>query len=275
VVAGDGSGLRRLTYTASAVSPAWSPSGDQIAFSVVHRYPVTIEEHGRKEHGAYGETARLWSIRPDGSGAQPLEPEPPTPATLIDHERALRKLRRQISREGKSKVLKRLLERGLQGREEDYAGGFTPDGSQLVFTRYAVEPAIMAIPARGGHPLPLVKNASEPALSPDGRLLAFDSARAHNGQICASEDYCQAATELYVANSDASNQRRLTHTNSIDELMPMFSRDGGTIAYVHGEGIGAAECTAIWQSTASRGASRPLLAAPSCNTWYYDPAWRP
>jgi Tol biopolymer transport system component len=236
---------------------------------------VTFEEHGRKEHGAYGETARLWSIRPDGSGVQPLEPEPPHPATLINPERALKKLRRQISREGKSKVLKRLLERGLQGHEEDYAGGFTPDGSRLVFTRYAVEPAIMAIPAGGGHPRVLVKNASEPALSPDGRLLAFDSAGTHNGQICPSADFCQAATELYVANSDASDQRRLTHTRSIDELMPTFSPDGGTVAYVHGEGLGAAECTAIWQLPTSGGASRPLLVAPSCRTWYYDPAWRP
>ena len=275
LVAADGTGLQRLTNTYSAVKPVWSPSGNQIVFSVTHRYAVTIEERGRKEHGAYAETARLWSIRPDSSGARPLEPEPHHPATLVNPKRSLEELRRLIKKEGKSKALKRLVERSLREGGHDYAGSFTPDSSHLAFTRLGLQPAIMMMPAAGGSPRLLIHNASEPVVSTDGRLLAFNSARDHNGELSDSEDSSHTATELYVAHADGSHQRRLTHTRSIDELAPAFSRDGSTIAYLRGESVGAAECTAIWEMPASGGPSHPLLADPSCNTWYYDPVWRP
>jgi WD40-like Beta Propeller Repeat len=263
-----------------ATRPLQASSGsDELVVwqSVTGNPPV----RGRRERGAYAETARLWSIRPDGSGARPLEPAPHRPATFVNADRMLKELTRMIKREGRSKALKQLGERSLRAGGIDYAGSFTPDGSHIVFTRLGfhaaimVQAAIMVVPAAGGSARPLIHDASEPVFSPDGRLLAFDSARDHNGEASGSEDFSRTATDLYVAQADGTHPQRLTHTRSIDELTPTFSPDGRTIAYTHGESSGAAECTSIWEMPASGGRPRPLIADPTCNTWYSDPAWRP
>lgn len=280
LVAADGTGLRRLTHTNSAVKPVWSPTGKQIIFSVTHEYAVTTQENGRRERGAYAETARLWSIRPDGSDARPLEPAP-HPATLVNFDRTLKELERMIKREGRSKALRQLDERSIRTSIHDYAGSFTPDGSRIAFTRLlgytglGFRTAIVVMPSAGGGAQPLIYDASEPAFSPEGRLLAFDSARNHNGEVSGSEDFSHPATDLYVAQANGTHQRRLTHTRSIDELAPTFSPDEHTIAYTHGESTGAAECTSIWSMPASGGPPRPILADPRCSSWYSDPAWRP
>lgn len=281
LVAADGTQLRRLTHTDSAVKPVWSPRGNQIVYSVIHEHTVTIVENGRRARGgAYAETARLWSIRPDGSGARPLDPAP-HPAAVVNFDRMLAELERMIKREGRAKALRQLDERSSRTSIHDYAGSFTPDGSRIAFTRLlgytglAFRTAIMVMPSAGGTARPLIYDAGEPAFSPDGRLLAFDSARDQNGDVSGSEDFSHPATDLYLAQANGMHPRRLTHTRSIDELEPTFSPHGQTIAYTHGESTGAAECTSIWGLPASGGPLRPILADPRCSSWYSDPAWRP
>lgn len=280
LVTADGTQLRRLTHTNSAVKPVWSPTGKQIIFSATHEYTVTIQENGRREHGAYAETARLWSIRPDGSGARPLEPQP-HPAALVNFDRMLKELERMVKREGRSKALRQWDERNIRASIHDYAGSFMPDGSRIAFTRLlgytglGFRTAIMVMPSAGGSARPLIYDASEPVFSPDERLVAFDSARGRGGEVSGSEDFSHPATDLYMAQANGMHPRRLTHTRSIDEFAPIFSPDGHTIAYTRSESTGAAECTSIWEMATSGGPSRPLVADPKCNTWYSDPAWRP
>ncbi|MDO9027223.1 MAG: DPP IV N-terminal domain-containing protein [bacterium] len=61
-------------------------------------------------------------------------------------------------------------------------------------------------------------NDALPALSPDGKRIAFSSKRDGN-------------TELYVMDADGRNQQRITNNPALD-FMPAFSPDGKSLAYV-------------------------------------------
>ena len=58
-----------------------------------------------------------------------------------------------------------------------------------------------------------------PAISPDGKWLAFASTRLQNA-------------ELYLMNLTTLELQQLTHTDELDEYMPAFSPDGQSIAFV-------------------------------------------
>jgi Tol biopolymer transport system component len=61
-------------------------------------------------------------------------------------------------------------------------------------------------------------NDAVPAVSPDGKTIAFSSKRDGN-------------PEIYLMNSDGSQQRRLTNNKAFD-FMPAFSPDGSKLAFV-------------------------------------------
>ena len=61
-------------------------------------------------------------------------------------------------------------------------------------------------------------NDALPALSPDGRKIAFSSKRDGN-------------TELYIMDADGQNQKRITNNKALD-YMPAFSPDGKSLAYI-------------------------------------------
>ena len=58
-----------------------------------------------------------------------------------------------------------------------------------------------------------------PAISPDGKWLAFASTRLQNA-------------ELYLMDLTTRELQQLTHTDELDEYMPAFSPDGKSIAFV-------------------------------------------
>ena len=58
-----------------------------------------------------------------------------------------------------------------------------------------------------------------PAISPDGKWLAFASNRLQNA-------------ELYLMDLATRTLQQLTHTDELDEYMPAFSPDGKSIAFV-------------------------------------------
>ena len=58
-----------------------------------------------------------------------------------------------------------------------------------------------------------------PAISPDGKWLAFASNRLQNA-------------ELYLMELSTRSLRQLTHTDELDEYMPAFSPDGKSLAFV-------------------------------------------
>jgi len=89
-------------------------------------------------------------------------------------------------------------------------------------------------------------NEVTPALSPDGRLVAFS----WNGPQ--GDNY-----DLYVLQIGAASALRLTDHPAVD-IHPVWSPDGSTIAYIHDEGPGAE----IRTLPALGGPSRSIIKAP-------------
>lgn len=83
---------------------------------------------------------------------------------------------------------------------EDYEQTFTEKGNMMTFTAKYTDDY-------------------SPAISPDGKWLAFASNRLQNA-------------ELYLMDLTTRSLQQLTHTDELDEYMPAFSPDGQSIAFV-------------------------------------------
>ena len=83
---------------------------------------------------------------------------------------------------------------------DDYEQTFTEKGNMMTFTAKYTDDY-------------------SPAISPDGKWLAFASNRLQNA-------------ELYLMNLTTRTLQQLTHTDELDEYMPVFSPDGQSIAFV-------------------------------------------
>jgi eukaryotic-like serine/threonine-protein kinase len=94
--------------------------------------------------------------------------------------------------------------------------------------------------------------ATQPALSPDGRMLAF--IRGSNTLV--------SPGQVYVKLLPAGDAVALTHDN-LPKMGPMFSPDGSRIAYTVNEG----DSWDTWEVPALRGEPRPWLHNASGLTW--------
>lgn len=111
-----------------------------------------------------------------------------------------------------------------------------PDGRTLAYTRVRLDrrsyfrPAIFTVPAQGGAPRLLLRDAQSPDWSADGAWLVFASVRDRIKGKCGSDE-CSYAAELYVdRRGDAAPPRRLTR-NRGDDASPRWSGDGSRILF--------------------------------------------
>jgi Tol biopolymer transport system component len=132
-------------------------------------------------------------------------------------------------------------------------------GSKIAFSR---GPAIFVMNADGSRVRKLTRNVasdSGPVWSPDGRKIAFRSARDGNG-------------EIYVMNADGSGPRRLTR-NPRSDGAPVWSPDGRMIVFIR-FGVGNSD---VYVMNADGSGQRNLTPNPEGRRPTRDrsPAWSP
>src|SRR5262249_14881535 len=201
VMNADGSGatpLSRLTAPfPETFGPVWSPDGSKIAF---------VSDRALDGSDASILSRNIWSVRPDGTG--------------------LRALTRYTS----------------AGRVFAQNASWSPDSTQLVFdTDGALDGSdailfstnnIWRVNADGTGAMPLTqyvgKEAQEPAWSPDGTRIAFDSTGAGDG------------LNIWVINPDGSGATELTNISPnsprafVGFEQPVWSGVGSRLAFLSG-----------------------------------------
>ena len=222
VMNADGSQARRLTYRkcCGEYSPVFSPDGKRIVF----------------ERQPRGGKAAVFAMNADGSGLRRIhvvrgrEAPPDKNLSFSPDGRTIAFTDFAILRSNASKReiylmnsdgsnVRRLTH--TPGKGESLEPDFSPDGTQIVFTRIHQDcsggcrlpaPDIDVMNADGSNVRQLTSEntgdtpAASPAFSPDGRQIAF----LHEQGI----ETLQRPLELYLMDADGSHVKRLTHSHS-------------------------------------------------------------
>lgn len=229
VMDADGSNPTRLTFTDSLFNtgPAWSPDGSKIAFSSSSR---TYDE--RRD-----DTSQIYVMDADGSHLEPLTHDQTTingsPVWSPDGIRIVFSSERDRSSnlhimdaDGSNRTL---LSPATFRRTQSHF--WSPDGDAIVFAStdgnqwdiYLLTVSTGALVNLTDHP----STDTGPTWSPDGRRIAFSSAR----DPLPRTDPSHAAGDIWVMDRDGSNLTRLTHSPQ-PHSMPAWSPDGGKIAFM-------------------------------------------
>src|SRR5438105_3742906 len=252
----DGSGRTFVPHTGDANSPAWSPDGRKIAFQ-----------------GEKGGDFDIYTVNADGSGRTEL-----TFSTAFDGDPAWSpdgtKLAFESTRFGNSDVFV-IAADGSSETQLTRSPGFdgdpawSPDGTKIAFTSVRDgNKEIYLMNTDGTGQTRLTNNAGtvvnvdtdqvdqDPAWSPDGRKLAFESTRDGN-------------FEIYSMNPDGSGQTRLTDHLGLDAL-PEWSPNGKLIAFESNRaGKGTRD---VWTMRSDGSGLRRLTAGA---TAFSPPSWQP
>jgi Tol biopolymer transport system component len=156
----------------------------------------------------------------------------------------------------------------------DSAPAWSPDGSLVAFNRVTfsrdgeARVDIYTVDPTGAEERLVVEDGAEPAWSPDGTRIAFTSSRDRFGETCFHD--CGTSSEIYVADADGTDLRRLTRSEA-DDGSPTWSPDGERIAFVSDRSNRDDHENEIWVMAANGSDARRLTTN---DVWDLEPAWR-
>jgi Tol biopolymer transport system component len=206
LVRADGSGHRvltdnRLNDRLPAQGPAWSPDGRRLVYVLLNRHGVP----------------NFYVRDVDGPGLVRV-------GSMLARYEWSRDGRKVLTKTRSWGIL-RVVDVASGTRQELYDGGlldafgWSPDGTRVVYaTDRFFGPRVFVVNADGTGRRRLVRNGTEPAWSPDGRLIAF------------LRDVSDRYSTVYVVRPDGTGLRRLSPTrfNSVDQWE--WAPDGRTLA---------------------------------------------
>ncbi len=99
---------------------------------------------------------------------------------------------------------------------------WSPAGDEIAYVSYANE-SIWVVSRDGSSRRPFADQGGGPVWSPDGGRIAYFSRRDFPGR--------DQLNEIYVANADGNDQRRLTN-NEVEDITPDWSSDGNLLTWI-------------------------------------------
>ena len=233
----DGTGRARLSPVGDPSiygSPAWSPAGDVIVYTLRSVVPTgagsSISSSGSSQAVTIG-ASKIWAVAPDGRALGRIYGNGDQvgfdPVWAPDGTRLA--LRGQVNDNNASQVVLSDLSANPYSVPAGPGSRITwsPDSSRAAFdesvpdTRGNVTNRIRVVSVNGGEEIFLGKGAgreSAPAWSPDGNRLAF-----------LRQNPDSPATDLWVANLDGTGLTRILGGDGLSSQMPVWSPDGGTL----------------------------------------------
>lgn len=276
-----GAGEERV-LPAPLSAPAWSPSGDLLAFAGLT---------SNRGDGARGRIQSLFVVNPDGSGLRHLPGTggayapvfaPNGNTVVYARRRVKRRKRRGRSwrfdstaiwithlNDGKPQPLTR-WRNGL----EQVPSSFSPDGSMLAISRIdklrGGEPEAVLWQIGTGHRRVLARTGREPVFSPDGLRIAF--VRNRKNKIAGGSRHAAGMPELFVVNRDGSGLRRLTDVLGGLVGAPNWDPSGERLTYSQTTG-GLSLSTAIMEVNADGSCRTKILG--QTGAVFFAATWQP
>jgi Tol biopolymer transport system component len=261
VMSADGSGLQNLTNNpGSDGAPVWLLDGTRIAFV-----------SDRDGNGV------IYVMNADGSGLQNLTNNPETDGELAWSPGGT-KIAFVSARDGNFEIYVMNVDgSGLQNLTNNPGGdmgpAWSPDGTRIAFVSFRGSyKGIYVMNADGSGVTPLVTSFAQttvvyvkPVWSPDGSKIAYGFLGISCFRICTL-----ATANIYVMNADGSGRQNLTNNLVGINQAPVWSPDGGRIAFARDPNRdGNPE---IYVMNADGSGVQNLTNSPGND---YGPVWRP